>query len=64
MIVIYGGTSFMGLALLKHLAVASDAQVMLVNRGNTYWNGESDKVIGDSSRFVKVVADRKSDTFT
>lgn len=59
MFVIYGGTSFMGLALLRHFASNTDAKVMLVNRGNTHWDGESDKIINNQSRFTKVKADRK-----
>ena len=60
-IVILGGTSFMGLQLLdKLLTIEGDFDIVLVNRGNSYWGGRSDELISKSKKTVhKVKTDRK-----
>ena len=67
-VLILGGTTFMGLTLLKALSTQKerDLVAVLVNRGNTYWEDESGKCIkactdDSTSRttFHHVKADRK-----
>jgi len=56
----------MGLALLKALTSKKDEiyELVVVNRGNTYWGGKSDQVIEASSLKVhKVVANRKKEDY-
>ena len=44
--IIYGGTQFMGLTLMRQFSLSeSEIKVLLVNRGNIYWNNESAKII-------------------
>ena len=45
-ILLLGGSSFMGLTLLKQLALMQDKfLVTMVNRGKTYWDRESAKIV-------------------
>lgn len=63
---VFGGTQFMGLTLIRYFSEQkSDIKVLLVNRGMKYWNSESDKIVSaQPSRFECVKADRDEDSFT
>jgi hypothetical protein len=57
----------MGLALVKHFAALGDCdyQVLVVNRGNIYWDDEYSRDISKNpTRFIKLKADRDTDSFT
>ena len=46
LILLLGGSSFMGLTLLKQLAKMTDKyHICVVNRGKSYWDGESTKIM-------------------
>ena len=63
---VYGGTQFMGLTLMRHFSLQpSETKVILVNRGKSYWDGESEKIVAKQpNRFEHVKADRNLDSFT
>ena len=64
LLVLLGGSSFMGLTFLRSLAKSTKIKVVVINRGNKYWDGESQKLI-ESNQFIShLKADRKkSDQF-
>ncbi len=64
---IFGGTSFMGLGLLKYIASIEQMtqQVLIVNRGNVHWDNESASVMAKRpDRFIQVKADRDEESFS
>ncbi len=63
--VVYGGSQFMGLGLVRYFSQRSeDCKVLLVNRGKVYWDNECNKIIQTNpSRFEHVIADRDEDSF-
>jgi hypothetical protein len=57
---ILGGSSFMGLSLLRELASNPDDAVIFCNRGKKYWGGESFKIQEQNKlNVIHVKADRK-----
>ena len=60
-LILLGGSSFQGLTLLRKLASEKKKKIVVVNRGNSYWNNESGKLIAENSeRITHVKVDRKN----
>ena len=55
----------MGLELLANLLQKEDVELMIVNRGNSYWGNTSQDMIEKSKVVVhQVKADRKLDSYS
>ena len=56
----------MGLTLMRFFSEQkSETKVLIVNRGRSYWGGESEKIVAKQpAKFEHVHADRNLDSFT
>ena len=62
-LILLGGSSFMGLTLLRQLAEQGAHRVVVVNRGNSYWANESGEIIAKHASMIHhVKLDRKDST--
>ena len=57
--IILGGSSFMGLTLLRDISKIEGATVYVINRGRIYWDNLSQAVINSSQKMFHIKSDRR-----